>query len=438
MQMYDNDSGTGEAFVKVPEKLSGVIQQWLGSFSVRAQLMIVFGVLMTSLTLTTLFIVNSELTSSGRHQADSIGQLLSEQTASATVDMLVTGDRLSLNILLSQLVQNPYVAEATIYSIDNQRIARASSQKTSEGGKGPQYSAPIHYQDVIAGYVRLYLNEGLLSQKPKDALMVIIAIGLLLLLTGFIFLHLYSSTFSTRLGMIERQLFTIFPGSKAALPSNNEIARLSAFVEHQLTEKWAEKEQAEETSPSETSAILAIRAKNLGRLKQFLTPKDLQEILRQYSTVIDRAARFYEGEVTYTPEGNAYIRFCSQDNEEFSVDALSCSLMIEALLASAGEHEIARIHLGAGLSFSDELSEFPEEKHPALSDSAASQALHLANISEPDGLHMFHGQLSWLPADLPDLQISEFDEGIVQIKGLNGEMAELLQNQIIDIQNELF
>lgn len=424
--------------MKVPEKLSGAIQRWLGSFSVRAQLMIISGVLMTSLTLTTLFIVNSELTSSSRHQADSIGQLLSEQTASATVDMLVTGDRLSLNILLSQLVQNPYVAEATIYSIDNQRIARATSQTPSDSSKGPQYSAPIHYQDVIAGYVRLYLNEELLSQKPKDALMVIIAIGLLLLLTGFIFLHLYSSTFSTRLGMIERQLFTIFPGNKADLPSNNEVARLSAFVEHQLTEKWAEKEQAEESPPpSETSAVLAIRAKNLGRLKQFLTPKDLQEILRQSSMVIDRAAQFYEGEVTYTPEGNAYICFSSRDNDEFSVDALCCSLMIEALLASAGEQEIARVHLGAGLSFSDELAEFPEEKHPALSDSAASQALHLANISEPDGLHMFHGQLSWLPADLPDLQISEFDEGIVQIKGLNGEAAELLQNQIIDIQNEL-
>ena len=424
--------------MKIPEKLSGVVHRWLGSFAVRTQLMIIFGILMTSLTMATLFIVNSELTSSSRHQADSMGQLLSEQTASATVDMLVSGDRLSLNILLSQLVQNPYVAEATIFSIDNQRIARATSQKNSPGRKGPQYSAPIHYQDVIAGYVRLYLNEDLLSQKPKDALMVIIAIGMLLLLTGFIFLHLYSSTLSTRLGMIERQLYTILPTGKPASSSKNEVIRISAFVEHQLTEKWAEKEQKEATKPSETSAILAIRAKNLGRLKQFLTPKDLQAILGQYSMIVDRAAQFYDGEVTYTPEGNAYICFASQDNNEFNIDALCCSLMIEALTTLAGEQDIARIHLGTGLSFSEDLPEFPEEKHPALSDSAASQALHLANISEPDGLHMFHSQLSWLPADLPDLQISEFDEDIVQIKGLNGDTAEMLRNQIIDIQNELF
>ena len=424
--------------MKIPAKLSGVINRWLGGCSIRVQLMILVGVLMASLTITTLFIVNSELTSSSQHQADSMGQLLSEQTASATVDMLVSGDRLSLNILLSQLVQSPYVAEANIFSIDNQRIARATSQKNSENRQGPQYSAPIHYQDVIAGYVRLYLNEELLTQKPRDTLMVIIAIGLLLLMTGIIFLHLYSSTISTRLGMIERQLYTIMPTGKSQSASKNEITRISAFVEHQLTEKWAEKEQAETVQPSETSAILAIRAKNFGRLQQFLAPKDLQEILRQYSAVVDRAAKFYGGEVTYTPEGSAYIRFSSVDNEEFSVDALCCSLMIQALTASAGEQEIARIHLGAGLSFSEELSEFPEEKHPALSDSAASQALHLANISEPDGLHMFHRQLSWLPADLPELQISESDEEIVQVKGLSGEMAELLNNQVVDVQNELF
>lgn len=424
--------------MKIPEILSGVVHRWLGGFAVRTQLMIVFGILMTSLTTTTLLIVNSELASSSRHQADSIGQLLSEQTASATVDMLVSGDRLSLNILLSQLVQNPYVTEATIFSIDNQRIARATSQKNNTANKGPQYSAPIHYQDVIAGYVRLYLNENLLSQKPKDALMVIVAIGLLLLLTGMIFLHLYSSTLSTRLGMIERQLYTVLPTSKAPSFSKNEITRISAFVEHLLTEKWAEQEQTEATQPSETSAILAIRAKNLGRLKQFITPKDLQAILRRYSIIIDRAAQFYDGEVTYTPEGNAYIRFSSLDNNEFSVDALCCSLMIEALNALAGKQDIAQIHLGTGLSFSEDLSEFPEEKHPALSENAASQALHLANIPEPDGLHMFHSQLSWLPADLPDLQISELDEELILVKGLNGDMAEMLRNQVIDIQNELF
>ena len=169
---------------------------------------------MCVLTLGSVAIFDSETSSSSRHQADNIGHLLSAQTASAAVDMLVIGDRLSLNVLLSQLVENPYVADASIFSIDNRRIARASSDGFSTDSD-QVYSAPIHYQDVIAGYVKLSLNEKLLTQKPRESLWVIIAIGLLLTILGLLFLHLFCSALSARLRLIERQLFTIFPNSKS-------------------------------------------------------------------------------------------------------------------------------------------------------------------------------------------------------------------------------
>ena len=422
--------------MKIPVKLSGLSSHWLERFSLRTQLLQIIGILMILQAFSTAFIVNSEISSSSRHQADSIGQLLSEQTASAAVDMLVTGDRLSLNILLSQLVQNPYVAEANIYSIDNRRIARATSQGDRDQ-KSQVYSAPIHYQDVIAGYVRLYLNEELLSQKPREALVVIIAIGILLMMFGFIILYQFGSSLSGTLKLIERQLFTISPTNKILSASQNEITRISAIVEHQLTEKWSGNDQDEATSDTETSAILTIRTKNLGRLQSMLAVKDMEHILKTHSKLIERAASFYAGEVTYTPEGNAYIRFSSEDNDEFSIDALCCGLMIEELSALAGEQHIAKVHLGVGLSFSDDLAEFPEEQYPALFDSAASQALQLANISEPDGLHMFRNQLQWLPTDLPELQVSEVDPGIVLVKGLTGELEETLKNQVFDVQNDL-
>lgn len=421
--------------MKILDKPLGLIAQWQEYFSLRTQLLQIIGVLMVLLTLSTTSIVNSEISSSSRHQADSIGQLLSEQTASAAVDMLVTGDRLSLNILLSQLVQNPYVSEANIYSIDNQRIARATSQQ-DDGKKSPVYSAPIHYQDVIAGYVRLHLDEELLSQKPREALIVIIAIGFLLLLVGFIGLYLFSASLSSKLRLIERQLLTISPTKKTLSYSHNEIARISAVVEHQLTEKWSDKDQDEDTPDTETSAIVTIRAKNLGRLQQLLAPKDMEQILKTHSKLINRAASFYAAEVTYTPEGNAYIQFSSEDNPEFNIDALCCGLMIRELTALAGEQHIAKVHIGVGLSFSEDLSEFPGDQYPALFDSAAGQALQLANISEPDGLHMFRGQLQWLPSDLPELQVSEIDSDIVQITGLIGELDETLKNQIVDVQND--
>ena len=418
--------------MKMPVNTTGMLNRLHDRFSVRTQLSLIFGILMVTLTLGMCFVVQSEIDDASAHQADSIGQLLSEQTSSAATDMLVTGDRLSLNVLLKQLVQNPYVSEANIYSIDNRRIARASTSQNDSAPTSDVYSAPIHYQDVIAGYVRLYLNEELLTKKPREALITITAIGILLLLAGLIFIHFYSGSIASRLTLIERQLLSILPGTPTS-DSTNEITKIAAFVESQLTEKRVEIQEEEPEPTPEIAAILALRAKNLGRLKQLLAPKDLQDILRSYSSIIDRAVSFYDGEITYTPEGNAFIRFSSKNNTDFSIDALSCGLMVEDLVNFAGENSIANIHVGVGLSFSEDIAEFPEEQHPALGDSAASQSLHLAAVSEPDGLHMFKNHLSWLPTDLPDLRVSEFDPNIVKIDGLTGDQADILRNQITEM-----
>ncbi|WP_257265383.1 hypothetical protein [Endozoicomonas sp. ONNA2] len=411
-----------------------IFTRFTARFSIRTQLMGIFGVLMATLTIGMSLVISNEIDSSSQHQADSIGQLLSEQTASAATDMLVTGDRLSLNVLLSQLVQNPYVAQASIYSIDNQRIAKATA-KTADGGiRHPVYSSPIHYQDVIAGYARVSLNEGLLSQKPKEALLVIIAISLILLLAGLIVLQLYASSLTTRLRLIERQLRSILPTGNPIPPMTGEITRLSAFVEQQLLEKKLA-EPEENVDEQETAMIVAIKVKNLGRLQQLLAPRDLQDILRTHSQIISEAADYYGGEVTYTPEGNAYLRFSSKESPAFTSDALFCCLMIQALAEKAGTINIAKTHIGIGLSVSDQQTEFPEEQHPALGDSAASQALTLANLPGMDGIYMRRSEASWLPSDLPDFAAP--DSEIINIKGIKNDQANELRGQIFAMESML-
>lgn len=412
-----------------------IFTRFTSRFSIRTQLMLLYGLMMAILTTGMSLVISSEIDSSSRHQADSIGQLLSEQTASAATDMLVTGDRLSLNILLGQMVQNPYVAEASIYSIDNQRIAKAISKTADEDLEHPVYSSPIHYQDVIAGYARLSLNQDLLSQKPKEALLVIIAISLLLLLAGLIFLQLFASSMATQLSLIERQLRSIMPIGNPIPPLTGEIARISAFVEQQLLEKKMAEPEEKVEEKQETAMIVAIKVKNLGRLQQLLAPRDLQEILRTHSQIINEAASYYDGKVTYTPEGNAYLRFSSRQNQTFTSDALFCCLMIEALTEKAGDINIARAHIGIGVSISDQQAEFPEEQHPALGDSAASQALTLANMPDMDGIYMSRAEVNWLPSDLPDFEACDHD--IVKIKGIKNDQLNELRSQIFEMESIL-
>src|SRR5690606_4610716 len=54
-----------------------------------------------------------------QQQADALGQSLTAQTAASATELLVSNDILSLNVLLNNLVKNPLVAHAAIYSVDN-------------------------------------------------------------------------------------------------------------------------------------------------------------------------------------------------------------------------------------------------------------------------------------------------------------------------------
>ena len=101
---------------------------------------------------------------------------------------------------------------------------------------------------------------------------------------------------------------------------------------------------------------------------------------------------------------------------------------VEALAEIVGSHNIAKAHLGIGISIAEQQTEFPKEVHPALGDSAASEALTLANISDMDGVFMMRSSVSWLPAELPNFE--PLDDDVIQIKGLNNEEADALQDAI--------
>src|SRR5690606_7328550 len=95
-----------------------------------------------------------------QQQADALGQSLMTQTAASATDLLVANDILSLNVLLSNLVKNPLVAHAAIYSVDNRVIAESGArpQRSLLGEEDGLYSSPISFQEEIAGHLRVNLD----------------------------------------------------------------------------------------------------------------------------------------------------------------------------------------------------------------------------------------------------------------------------------------
>jgi uncharacterized membrane protein affecting hemolysin expression len=127
-------------------------------------------------------------------QADAVGQSLTIQTATSATDLLVANDVLSLNVLLSNLVKNPLVAHAAIYSIDGRVLAEAGTRPKQNllGETEGLFSTPITFQEVIAGQLRLTLDMHQFRQPMTISLQ---SMGLLSLI-----LLLLTLTLSLRLG----------------------------------------------------------------------------------------------------------------------------------------------------------------------------------------------------------------------------------------------
>ncbi len=116
-------------------------------------------------------------------QADALGQSLVTQTAASATDLLVANDILSLNVLLSNLVKNPLVAHAAIYSVDNRVLAESGSrpQHGLLGDDRGLYSTPISFQEVIAGHLRISLDMQQFQQPMTISLQSMGLLSLILL-----------------------------------------------------------------------------------------------------------------------------------------------------------------------------------------------------------------------------------------------------------------
>ncbi|SEL43941.1 Uncharacterized membrane protein affecting hemolysin expression [Atopomonas hussainii] len=117
-----------------------------------------------------------------QQQADALGQSLVAQTGASATELLVANDLLSLNVLLNNLVKNPLVAHAAIYSVDNRILAEAGARpRTLLGEPEGLYSTNITFQEVIAGYLRISLDMSQFYQPMTISLQSMAILSLILL-----------------------------------------------------------------------------------------------------------------------------------------------------------------------------------------------------------------------------------------------------------------
>lgn len=129
------------------------------------------------------WVIGMQFKQAMQQQAEALGSSLITQTAASATELLVSNDILSLNVLLNNLVKNPLVAHAAIYSVDNRTLAEAGTRpsKSMLGENEGLYSTPITFQEVMAGQLRISLDMQQFEQPMTISLQSMGILSLILL-----------------------------------------------------------------------------------------------------------------------------------------------------------------------------------------------------------------------------------------------------------------
>lgn len=333
-----------------------------------------------------------------RQQADNLGNMLAQQTATQLTELVLANDLISMNVILGNLARNSSIAEIAVVNINNEIIAAARSELEVPRTIIPlpiqlnrvqaDYLAPINVADSTAGYVRLSLDLSYIETGIVNNFLFVLAATFLLLIVAVTLTTTYFQyLISFPANLLAFAISNIRKGEIETCPepsNHNELSmairQFNATAEflaqntfldnfgHRKPE--ADPQQFTPSYGTQDVTLLSIKMANFHYLASTLSESTLVNLLNKYYFFAGKVAQLYNGKVTYCAEDEVVINFASEQLEEEQAFYAICSgqlflQLVGDLSDIEGEHIAAKFKLAvhSGQAVSGLYSPITQEKN---------------------------------------------------------------------------
>lgn len=254
-------------------------------------------------TLLTLMFILPRAEKLNETHAQDYGNALATLAASQAIDAAFNHDLVSLQLILSDVMENPRTLLATIHDVENNLLVQAGDSRSFT--KGPNtYTAPIVLHDSIAGYVSVTI-----SAQPvlgRSLVMLLLAV-ITAILAGLIWELRRHSSFELE-----------FTGKRTA---DNSLEN------RKNTESTAEdSDDCDAIDPEQIPRVYTIiQLKNLEVLRQQLNGENFRKTLGELELVVSDVLALYNGAGYRLTNDSFELTFYANDATNEALFRATCS-----------------------------------------------------------------------------------------------------------------
>lgn len=229
------------------------------------------------------------------------GQALASQASKQAVDATFNHDLVRLQVILQDVMENPYTIIATIHDVENNLLVQAGDSRTGLQNS-VIFTSPIVLHDSVAGYVGVTLDKQPWSLSSLITLIFAIA-ALLLCLSVWSMFHSTAIDWRNTVGESEDD----------QVDMNEEDTTSSA--------------------ESEEKVFSVIHIKNLGVLKQQLNGQNFREAISRLESIIADVMALYGGRHFQLIDNYYLLEFGVQNERGEALFHATCSAFLILELA---------------------------------------------------------------------------------------------------------